>query len=86
MAGGVTIVDPRFLSFDRWARETAWNLSPFATVPDPQGEGNWLRWARYAVGIPALNALNPPRPEGFGRWQDWAVAANQSIQLLNLPG
>ena len=85
MAAYATTVDPRFLDFNRWASETAWNLSPFATVPAPDGEDEWVRWARYVVGIPALNARNPPRPEGFASWAEWATEVNQTIQLMLLP-
>lgn len=85
MAANVSTVDPRFLSATRWAAETAWNLSPFATIPRLENEKAWQDWARYIVGVPSINALQPPRPEGFTDWRRWAVALNQTIQLLTLP-
>lgn len=85
MAANVTIVDPRFISLTRWADETAWNLSPFATIPKLVDENLWHDFARYICGVPSINALQPPRPEGFSRWEDWAVSLNQTIQLLTLP-
>jgi len=85
MPANVTVVDPRFITLSRWASETAWNLAPFATMPQLLDETKWQDWARYAVGVPAVNALQPPRPEGFSRWEDWADAFNQTIQLLILP-
>lgn len=80
-----TVVDPRFLSLTRWASETAYNLAPFATVPQLLDEDDWKDWARYVAGVPALNARQPPRPEAFDKWQQWAVAINQAIELMVLP-
>lgn len=85
MPANVTTIDPRFISVTRWASETAWNLSPFATIPILLDEDAWQDFARYICGVPAINALNPPRPEGFSDARAWAVALNQTIQLLVLP-
>lgn len=75
-------VDPRFLSAERWARETAWNLSPIGTIPVLHDEEDWRRWADAVVALPALSALGAPRSTGFGTWQAWASEFNISAQLV----
>lgn len=75
-------IDPRFTTATQWTALSATVLAPYATIPILLRDEDWLSWARYVVGIPAVQAVGAPRPEGFADWQSWATAFNGSLTLL----
>lgn len=66
----------------QWAALTTTVLAPYGTIPILLDDDAWIEWARYVVGLPAVQAVGAVRPEGFSDWQSWARAFNVSLTLL----
>lgn len=75
-------IDPRFSTAQQWTAQTGIVLAPYGTIPVLLHEENWMDWARYVVGLPAVQAVGAVRPEGFPDWQSWARQFNTSLTLL----
>jgi hypothetical protein len=79
--GRILVVDPRFMTVERWTSLMAAALLEFGDLPRTATEKDWAQWAQYVRGLPGLAPLGIPDPRLFHDWRSWAFAFNHAISL-----
>lgn len=77
-------IDPRGLSFELWAAQTAQLLAKYGPVGQVPALARWRDWARDLFYLPDIAALGIPQPDQFKTWQQWATVMNAQIALLGI--
>lgn len=77
------IIDPRNLTFEKWAnftRQQLETLVPSSDIPvvTPRSS-SWQKWAYAVYQNPALQGLHPPDPRHVTDWKSWAFRFNECL-------
>jgi len=78
MAVDTSVLDPRGLTFDRWASLLTEELAAY-NVPNPGPEDSWFNWACSLLEVPELVSLGLIDPRGFIGWREWAEQLVQGL-------